>query len=74
MVASILFLILHYWLKKVERVNVRIILIAATIAFVPPTILGIALPVDAVSAFVRNASIITLPTLPAAYFYVVYRR
>ncbi|MCH7663651.1 MAG: GAF domain-containing protein, partial [Chloroflexi bacterium] len=74
MATSVLFLLLHYWIKKEERVNIRLIILAATIAFGPATVLGIALPESAVSSLVRHGSILTLPALPAAYFYAVYRR
>ena len=74
MVVSILLLFLHYQLNKEERVSIRLIFIAATIAFGPPIVLGVALPESVVSTLVRGFSIVTLPILPAAYFYSAYRR
>jgi len=72
---SLLLLVLHYLLQKEYRKSVRFVFLAAGFALFPSVFLGVILSSGTFNPLTLvGTSLLTLPILPFAYFYAIYRR
>jgi signal transduction histidine kinase len=71
---SLVLLWLHYWRQPSARRELRLLFVAAVLALVFPLVWGAVFLFTQIPSWLGGLSLISLPLLPMAYLYTVYRR
>lgn len=73
LIGSFILQIIHYRKHQDQRTDIKLLAIALAVAFLPPIMLGVLITTGS-TPNIAALGLISLPFMPLAYFYVIYRR